>query len=188
MHKGATFTVTFVGGVLISCFYRSLCLFNRHAVSQAGWVDCCRFLKGNSVNHYEDACARACINVRKDLTFIMLHACIRAIMSEFIAQFVFVYIYLPLPQEQDATQGQFFKQSSTDLNSEFSLKTNCRTKAEEPQLPYHLPITGGRIIGFILFPMENVNSFIQDLNSCRCIHFLWRYLLHHYISVACILK
>ena len=46
-----------------------------------------------------------------------------------------------------------FKRSLTGLNSEFSFsQINCLTKAEEPSLPYYLPIAGGRIIGFIPFP------------------------------------
>ena len=46
-----------------------------------------------------------------------------------------------------------FKRSLTGLNSEFSFsKTSRLTKAEEPSLPYYLPIAGGRIIGFIHFP------------------------------------
>ena len=46
-----------------------------------------------------------------------------------------------------------FNRSLTGLNSEFSFsKTSCLTKAEEPTLPYYLPIAGGRIIGFIHFP------------------------------------
>ena len=37
-----------------------------------------------------------------------------------------------------------FKQSLTGLNSEFSFSlTSCLTKAEEPSLPYYLPIAGG---------------------------------------------
>ena len=45
-----------------------------------------------------------------------------------------------------------FKRSLTGLNSEFSFsKTSCFNKAEEPSLPYYLPIAGGRIIGFIPF-------------------------------------
>ena len=64
--------------------------------------------------------------------------------------------------------GQFFKRSLTGLNSEFSLSyTSCLTKAEEPSLPYYLPIAGGRIIGFIPFPY-----YVQDLNSCRRVQFL----------------
>ena len=59
-----------------------------------------------------------------------------------------------------------FKQSLTGFNSEFSFsKTSCLTKAEEPSLPYYLPIAGGRIIGFIPFPR------VLDLNSCRRVHF-----------------
>ena len=39
------------------------------------------------------------------------------------------------------------------MNSEFSFSlTSCLTKAEEPSLPYYLPIAGGRIVGFIPFP------------------------------------
>ena len=47
--------------------------------------------------------------------------------------------YLPTPLlGQDMTQGQFFKWSSTGLNSEFSFSyTSCLTKAEEPCLPYY---------------------------------------------------
>ena len=59
----------------------------------------------------------------------------------------------------------FFKRSLTGLNSEFSFsKTSCLTKAEEPSLPYNLPIAGGIIIGFIPFPrvceMQSVSSRI----------------------------
>ena len=41
--------------------------------------------------------------------------------------------YLPTPlHEQDATLGQFLKQSLTDLNSELSFtKTSCHTKVTE---------------------------------------------------------
>ena len=69
-----------------------------------------------------------------------------------------IYIYIgdpiyPTPLlGQDMTQGQFLKRSLAGLNSEFSFsKTSCLTKAEEPSLPYYLPIAGGRIIGFIPF-------------------------------------
>ena len=65
-----------------------------------------------------------------------------------------MYIYLPTPPlGQEMTQGQFLKRSLTGLNSEFSFSlTSCLTKAEEPSLPYYLPIARGRIIGFIPFP------------------------------------
>ena len=64
-----------------------------------------------------------------------------------------------------------FKWSLTGLNSEFSFSlTSCLTKAEEPSLPYYLPIAGGRIFGFIPFPrvlglceMQSVRSRIWTL-------------------------
>ena len=45
--------------------------------------------------------------------------------------------YLPTPPlVQDMTRSQFFKQSLTGFNSEFSFSlTSCLTKAEEPILP-----------------------------------------------------
>ena len=59
-----------------------------------------------------------------------------------------------------------FKRSLTGLNSEFSFsKTSCLTKAEEPSLPYYLPIAGGRIIGFITFPRVLVLSEMQSILS-----------------------
>ena len=62
----------------------------------------------------------------------------------------------------------FFKRSVTGLNSEFSFSyTSCLTKAEEPRMPYYLPIARGRIIVFIRFPrvlllceMQSVSSWI----------------------------
>ena len=62
--------------------------------------------------------------------------------------------YLPTPPlGQDMTQSNFFKRSLTGLNSEFSFSlTSCLTKAEEPSLPYYLPIAGGRIFRIHTFP------------------------------------
>ena len=78
--------------------------------------------------------------------------------------------YLPTPLlGQDMTQGQFFKRSLTGLNSEFSFSlTSCLTKAEEPSLPYYLPISGGRIIGFIPFPRVLVLCEMQSVSSRIC--------------------
>ena len=60
----------------------------------------------------------------------------------------------------------FFKRSLTGLNSEFSFSyTSCLTKAEEPSLPYYLPIAGGRIIGFIPFPRVLVLCEMQSVSS-----------------------
>ena len=79
----------------------------------------------------------------------------------------FVYhIYPTPPLGQDMTQGQFCKRSLTGLNSEFSFSyTSCLTKAEEPSLPYYLPIAGGRIFGFTPFPRVLVLCEIQSVTS-----------------------
>ena len=58
------------------------------------------------------------------------------------------------------------KRSLTGLNSEFSFsETSCLTKAEEPSLPYYLPIAGRRIIGFIPFPRVLVLCKTQSVSS-----------------------
>ena len=84
--------------------------------------------------------------------------------------------YLPTPPlGQDMTQRQYL---SGGLNSEFSFSTNCFTKAEEPSLPYYLPLAGGRILGFIPFPrvlvLCELQCLVHGLNSCRRVHFLRR--------------
>ena len=49
------------------------------------------------------------------------------------------------------------------MNSEVSFSlTSCHPKAEEPSLPYYLPIAGGRIIGFIPFPRVLVLCEMQS--------------------------
>ena len=67
---------------------------------------------------------------------------------------VCVCVCLPMPPlEQNETKCQFFKQSITGLNSDFSLfYTGCHTKVKEPSLFYHLPIAEGWIVGFMPFP------------------------------------
>ena len=73
-------------------------------------------------------------------------------------------IYPTPPLGQDMTQGQFLSGVLTGLNSEFSFSyTSCLTKAEEPSLPYYLPIAGGRIIGFIPFPRVLVICEMQSV-------------------------
>ena len=58
------------------------------------------------------------------------------------------------------------KRSTTGLNSEFSFsKTSCLTKAEEPSLPYYLPIVGGRMIGFIPFPRVLAPCEMRSVSS-----------------------
>ena len=59
-----------------------------------------------------------------------------------------------------------FKRSLTGLNSEFSFsETIGLTKAEEPSLPFYLPIAGGRIIEFIPFPGVLVLCEMQLVTS-----------------------
>ena len=89
--------------------------------------------------------------------------------------------YLPNPPlGQDMTQGQFFKRSLTGLNSEFSFSyTSCLTKAEEPSLPFYFNHIWRENNWIHTFPkgisaMWNAISLVQDLNSCRRVHFLRR--------------
>ena len=59
-----------------------------------------------------------------------------------------------------------FKRSLIGMNSEFSFsQTSCLSKAEEPSLPYYLPLAGGRIIGFIPFPRVLVLCEMQSVSS-----------------------
>ena len=78
-----------------------------------------------------------------------------------------IYIFTnPSSRAGYDTRGQFFKRSLTGLNSEFTFsQTSCLTKAEEPCLPYYLPIAGGRIIGFIPFPRVLVLCEMQSVSS-----------------------
>ena len=58
-----------------------------------------------------------------------------------------------------------FKRSLTGLNSEFSFYyTSCLTKAEEPSLPYYLPLAGGGIIGFLPLPRVLVQCEMQSVS------------------------
>ena len=48
--------------------------------------------------------------------------------------------------------GQFFIRSLTFLKSDFFFSlTDCHSNAKEISLPYYLPITGERIVGFMPF-------------------------------------
>ena len=78
------------------------------------------------------------------------------------AFFFSIHIYSPL----HLGTKSIFKRSLTGLNSEFSFSyTKFLTKAEEPSLPYYLPIAGGRIIGFIPFPRVLVLCEMQSVSS-----------------------
>ena len=76
-----------------------------------------------------------------------------------------IHIY-PSPRSGRKWHKVNFKRSLTGLNSEFSFsQTSCLTKAEEPSLPYYLPIAGGRITGFIPFPRVLGLCEMQSLSS-----------------------
>ena len=78
----------------------------------------------------------------------------------------FLYVFTNLSTQAGFDTGSLFKQSLTSFNSEFSFsKTDCLAKTEEPSLPYHLPIAGGRIIGFIPFPRVLALYEMQSVSS-----------------------
>ena len=84
--------------------------------------------------------------------------------------YIYIYIYPTPPYERDVTQSQFFKQSITGLNSEFSFS--------KTSFPYYLLITGGKnswihTISKGMSSPWNANNLILDLNSSPPIHFLW---------------
>ena len=77
-----------------------------------------------------------------------------------------VYIFTNPSARAGYDSRSIFKRSLTSLNSEFSFSsTSFLTKAEEPSLPYYLPIAGGRIIGFIPFPRVLVLCEMQSVSS-----------------------
>ena len=84
-----------------------------------------------------------------------------------IDYFLSINPYLPNPSTRAGYDTRsIFKRSLTGLNSEFSFSlTCCLTKAEEPSLPYYLPIAGGRIIGFIPFPRVLVLCEMQLVSA-----------------------
>ena len=69
--------------------------------------------------------------------------------------------YLPnLSARAGYDTRSIFKRSLTGFNSEFSFSwSSYLTKAEEPSLPYYLPIAGGRIIG--------IKPFLRVLGLCE---------------------
>ena len=75
--------------------------------------------------------------------------------------------YLPTPSARAGYDTRsIFKRSLTGWNSEYSFsETSWFIKAEEPNLPYYLPVAGGRIIGFIHFPMVLVLCEMQLVSS-----------------------
>ena len=77
-----------------------------------------------------------------------------------------VYIFTNPSAQAGYDTRSIFKRSLTALNSEISFsQTSCLIQAEEPSLPYYLPIAGGRIIGFIPFPRVLVLCEMQSVSS-----------------------
>ena len=77
------------------------------------------------------------------------------------------------------------------MNSEFSFSlTSCLTKAEEPSLPYYLPIAGERIIGFTPYPRVLVLCEMQSVSSriWTCVDVSISYDDNHYTTGTSINK
>ena len=88
-------------------------------------------------------------------------------MFVLVSTFIFILyicIYQPLRTGRIWHKVNFFKRSLTGLNSKFSF-SYCLTKTKEPSLPYYLPISGGKLIGFIPFPVVLVLFEMQSISS-----------------------
>ena len=92
---------------------------------------------------------------------------ISSVWTRFCSLIIYLLSYLPNPSARAGYDTRsIFKRSLTGLNSEFSFSwTSCLTKAEEPNLPYYLPIAGGRIYGIIPFPRVLVLCEMQSVRS-----------------------
>ena len=63
--------------------------------------------------------------------------------ADWILLILLIYIFTNPSARAGYDTRSIFKWSITDLNSEFSFsQASCLTKAEEPSLPYYLPIAG----------------------------------------------
>ena len=79
-----------------------------------------------------------------------------------------------------------FKRSLTGLNSEFSFsQTSCLTKAEEPSLPYYLPIAGGGNDWIHTFPkgISKMQSVLARIWICVTVSI--SYNNNHYTINLC---
>ena len=82
-----------------------------------------------------------------------------------------------------------FMRSLIGLNSEFSFTLpGCHNKIEEPCLSYYFSLAGVKIV-IHNFPKSisgiwNANNLVQNLNSVRRVHFLWRRPLHNIINLS----
>ena len=89
-----------------------------------------------------------------------------------------VCIYPTPPNEQNMTQGQFFKRSLTCLIQSFSspkLVAISRLKIPLcPNILHHSKSGNSWIHSFPkdISTMGNANSLVQESNTCRSVHFL----------------
>ena len=102
---------------------------------------------------------------------------------KYIYIYIYIYIYVYIYHiYQPLRSGRIwhkvnFKRILTGFNSEFSFsQTSCLTKAEEHSLSYYLPHSWRENNWIHTFPkgisaMWNAISLVQDLNSCRRVHF-----------------
>ena len=66
-------------------------------------------------------------------------------MCTSMEKYIYIYIFTNPFTRAGYDTRSIYKQSLTGMNSEFSFSwTSCLNKAEEPRLPYYLPIAGGR--------------------------------------------
>ena len=69
-----------------------------------------------------------------------------------------IYVFTDRLHGLEITQGNFVERSLRGLNFFYQ-------KAKESSLLYHLPIAGGRIIGFIPFPRVSAQCDMQAASS-----------------------
>ena len=68
-----------------------------------------------------------------------------------LTEYIYIYIYIYISALAGCDTSSIFKRRLTSLNSVYSFKIYCHTKAKVPPLPHNLPITRRRIITFITF-------------------------------------
>ena len=89
--------------------------------------------------------------------------------SIYFSLFVIMNSSNPSPRAGCDTRS-VFKRSTAGMNSEFSFKTSCLTKALETNQPYYLPIAGGvgeemdSCLSLLSAPRQLIDSFSYDNN------------------------
>ena len=109
---------------------------------------------------------------------------IKTLKLDFVFCFNYIHsMYLPNPSARTGYETMLIlKRCLTGLYSKFSFSwTGCLTKTKEPSPPYYLSISGENnwIHTFPKGLRAIWNSLVEDLNSCRCVHFRRWHPLHH---------